>query len=214
MSRPSSSSPWGVLAPVLLLLGGMAVAVVMFAHGRSGPARTVPPEAAGMAAGAPGDSAAAAAAHAAAGVTAGGGDASKVFAERRHELGARLAEDPERRDLVLQMARLLHDGHRPREAVPFYRKAIELDGTDAQAYYDLASVHAELGEWDLAADALQSRLDRDGGDAVALYDLGAVRANQGRSDEARALFERARAATSDGALLARIAQALARLKGA
>ncbi len=97
--------------------------------------------------------------------------------------------------------------------MPYYRKAIELDPAEAQAYYDLASAHAELGEWDEAADVLQDRLDQDPGDAVARYDLAAVRANEGRTEEAARLFEEARAATTDGALLARISDALARLKG-
>lgn len=160
------------------------------------------------------DSAAAAAAHSAAGIAAGAGSAAKVFEARRSELAAQLAEEPERRDLLIRMARLLHDGHRAREAVSYYRRALELDDTDAQTYYDLAAVHGELGEWDRAADVLESRLDQDGGDAIALYDLAAVRANQGRYEEARDLFEQSRSATSDAELLARIAQALARLKGA
>ncbi len=88
-----------------------------------------------------------------------------------------------------------------------------MDSLDPQGYYDLASAHAGLHEWSLAADVLRDRLDQDSSDAVALYDLGAVRANQKRFAEARVLFERARTATSDGEMLSRISQALARLRG-
>jgi len=111
------------------------------------------------------------------------------------------------------MARLLHDGHSgPRMPCRTIGRPSRLDPADPYAYYDLASLHGELGEWDDAADVLRDRLDRDVGDAVALYDLGAVRANQGRVVEARGLLMRARDATTDGELLARISQALARLK--
>jgi tetratricopeptide (TPR) repeat protein len=194
------------------LIAGMSVAVLLFARGRRPAPEPGTPDMSSTSAGVRGDSAAAAAAHRAAGVT-DANDASRIFAERRSALAASLALEPNRRDLVLQMARLLHDGHRTRDAIPYYEKALEMGDGEAQAYYDLASAHAELGQWGQAADVLDRRLDQDGGDAVALYDLGAVRANQGRTMDARVLFERARSATSDGELLARISEALARLKG-
>jgi tetratricopeptide (TPR) repeat protein len=204
MSRPRPLTDARVAAPALLL-AGVGVAVLLFALGQRGPsapaAELRPP------------SDAASAAHAAAGIVIPAGGAAQAFDERVHALRAQVAAEPGRRERVLQLARLLHDGHRTADAVPYYRKAIELDPRDAQAYYDLASAHAELAQWDEAADVLQDRLDQDPLDGVARYDLAAVRANEGRTGEAARLFEEARAATTDGALLARISDALARLKG-
>lgn len=196
------------LAPALLVVG-MGLAGLAFARSRT-PGPSSAPES--MAAGSGSLDSAAAAAHAAAGIVPDGSSAAQVFEKRLSALEGRLGTEPDRRDLVLEMARLLHDGHRGREAVAYYRKAIEMDPGDPHAYYDLAALHGELGAWDEAADVLQDRLNRNLGDAVALYDLGAVRANQGRVKEARALLERAREATTDGELGARISQALARLK--
>jgi len=207
-----------VVAPLGLLVG-VAGAVALFAVRQSATgapgapaARVAAPGRAGSAA-ASGDAEAAARAHAAAGIVAGSTEAATAaYEERLHALRLRVAADPERREGVVQLARLLHDGHRTRDAVTYYRRAIELDPREAQPYYDLASAHGELGEWDLAAGVLMDRLDRDPGDAVARYDLAAVRANQGHTEDARRLFEEARATTTDGALLARISEALSRLK--
>jgi tetratricopeptide (TPR) repeat protein len=206
-----------VWAP-LALLAGVAAAVGLFAaQQRSRGPRTsqsAPGVTAADAASAASAGDAAAKAHAAAGVVPGATPAATAaYEERLHALRASVAADPERREGVVELARLLHDGHRTRDAVAYYSKAIELDPAEAQAYYDLASAHGELGEWDLAAGVLLDRLDQDAGDAVARYDLGAVRANQGRTVEAMRLFEEARETTTDGALLARISDALARLKG-
>lgn len=207
--HPSRMPRARTMAPAVLVVG-MGLAVLAFARTQGpGPAAPTVPAATTVAAG---DSAATAAAHAAAGIAGGDGSATAVFQQRLTALEGRLAQEPRRRDLVVEMARLLHDGHRARDAVPYYRKAIEMDPADPYAYYDLASLHGELGEWDDAADVLQDRLDRDVSDAVALYDLGAVRANQGRDVEARGLLMRAQEGTTDGELLARISQALARLK--
>ena len=145
------------------------------------------------------------------GAVATAGDAATVFRSRVESLEARLAEAPSDRSAQLELARLLHDGHRTADAVPLYRSALALAPGDAEVVYDLASALGELGEWDAAADVLKSRLENHPSDAVAMYDLGAVRANQGRAEEARRHLEAAREAATDGALLARISAALARL---
>jgi len=205
MSRLRLVTDARVAAPALLLTG-VGVSVVLFALAQRPPAATTARVSRS-------NRDEAAAVHAAAGIVLPPGGVAPGFSERVHTLRAQVAARPEWRDGVVELARLLHDGHRTAEAVTYYRKAIELDRSEAQAYYDLASAHAELGEWDQAADVLQDRLDQDPLDAVARYDLAAVRANEGRAEEAVRLFEEARAATTDGALLARISDALARLKG-
>lgn len=216
MQRRGSSPPAKVVAPVLLVLGVLA-ASLLFMQGQQGvPAR--PAGAGARAAGrAPsGGVSDADEAHAAAGVQTGTvtGDVATRFQAQVDEVRARLDASPSDRDLILRLARLLHDGHRVRDALPLYRQAMDLDPADPQPYYDLASAWAGMGEWDAAAGVLGERLERDPGDAVAIYDLGVVRASQGRMEEARTLMESALQATSDGTMRARISETLARMKGA
>lgn len=207
MSRGHSGPSVRVIAPAALVVGVMA-AVFLFL--KSQPARTAGPASrATEQEGAPAD-----AAHAAAGIRTGGeaGDVAARFRQQVEALEAQLAAAPTDRGLILRLAQFLHDGHRVADALPLYRRAMELDPADPQPYYDLASAYAGLGEWESAAEVLDQRLGQDPTDAVALYDLGAVRANQGRTADARRLLEEAREATTDGALRARISEALARLK--
>jgi tetratricopeptide (TPR) repeat protein len=196
------------MAPALLIVGVVAAAS-LFARSQTAEGAGASGRAAAGAIAGP-----ATAAHEAVGVEmpGGAGDVAALFTGRVDALRAQLAAAPDDRALILQLARLLHDGHRAADAVPLYRKAISLDPEDPQPYYDLASVHGDLEEWDAAADDLMERLDQNPHDVVALYDLGAVRANQGRTEEARRLLAEARETTSDGATLARISQALSRLK--
>lgn len=144
--------------------------------------------------------------------TAPVGNVNAVFEARVRALEERVEARPDDPAPVLELARLLHDGHRTEQAVVRYRQVVAMTPDDAAPYYDLASALAEARDWAGAADVLQDRLDRAPGDAVALYDLGVVRAQQGQAAEARRLLEGARVATSDGTLLARISQALGRLK--
>lgn len=219
MSHPRLRLDARVIAPIALLVGVLG-AVALFAVRRGAVGTPVPAAPRATAPGrsgtgaTPTDAEAAAKAHAAVGIVSGSAEAATAAYEQRlHALRVGVDADPEAREGVLELARLLHDGHRTDDAVAWYRRAIELDPADAQPYYDLASAHGELGQWDLAAGVLLDRLDRDPGDAVARYDLAAVRANQGRAEEAVRLFEEARETATDGALLARISDALARLKG-
>lgn len=208
MRRLEQGASVRVFAPLVLVVGVVAATFLFL---RSQPARRD-----GAGSGAETPTAPADAAHAAAGVQTGNGagDVAARFQEQVRALEAQLAANPGDRGMVLRLAQLLHDGHRVGDALPLYRRAMELDPSDPQPYYDLASAHAGLGDWDAAASVLEERLDLNRQDAVALYDLGAVRANQGRPAEAVRLLEEAREATSDGALRARISEALARLKGA
>lgn len=140
-------------------------------------------------------------AHAAAGVsTSSLASVQSSFHQRIEEAKARLDEAPDDRERVLEVARLLHDGHRPDEAVEYYRRAVDLDPTDGQAYYDLAQSHVDRGAWGDASAVLRSRLRVDPNDAVALYDLGAVLANAGDLAGARAAWTELVSAGGDAAL--------------
>ena len=133
------------------------------------------------------------------------------FAERVAALEARVAAAPGDRDALLELARLLHDGHRVRDALPRYRRAIALDPDDPGPYYDLASAHASLGALDDARAVLQERLARVPDDGVALYDLGVVEAQAGDAAAAARRWQRAREVTTDPDLRRRVEVALARL---
>jgi Flp pilus assembly protein TadD len=154
---------------------------------------------------------AAAEAHAAAGVTTGP-EVSAAFSGRVVELEQKVQAAPDDRAAVLELARLLHDGHRTREALPHYRRAIALDPTDPVPHYDLAAAHGELGEWAEARGVLLARVEAVPTDATALYDLGVVEISLDDQEAAVAWWRQARgAAGSDAALRTRIDEALARV---
>ena len=188
---------------IISALLGVAGAFVLFARWSSEAPR--PPSNA---------SAAAAQAHEAAGVRI---DAppplAPGFEARLAESRARLAEAPDDPDRLLELARLLHDGHQPDEAVALYRRAVAADPERADAQYDLAAVLAETRQWAEATEVLEARLVQAPDDVVALYDLGAVRANAGDREGARAWFERALSASTDSTLRRRAEEALERLGG-
>jgi tetratricopeptide (TPR) repeat protein len=130
-------------------------------------------------------------AHASAGVTTSGLDqVQAAFHQKVESLRRQVQVSPEDRDLLLGLARMLHDGHRPEEAIEHYQAAIRLDPLDGQPYYDLALAYTETGQWQAAGDVLVERLESAPDDAVALYDLGAVRANQGDTLAARSHWVR------------------------
>lgn len=157
---------------------------------------------------------AAASAHAAGGIVTGP-EVQAAFDGRVRDLEARLKAAPDDRGLVLELARLLHDGHRTREAIAHYRRAVALEPADPIAQYDLAAAHGEVGEWTEAREVLRARVAAAPGDAVALYDLGVTEVNLGDGEAAVRSWERARAAAgADAALGARIDEAIARVGAA
>lgn len=185
------------LTPALLVLAvGGGVLISLGASRSGGGAAT-------------GDSAAEA--HAAAGVVLGDSAVSQAFNARAVELETRLHVVPDDAAAALELARLYDDGHRATEAVPLYRRVIELTPDDPQPYYDLASLHAASAEWDQARAVLESRVGRAPDDALAMYDLGAVEANAGSTSKAINWWTRARAATTDATLQGQIDDALGRI---
>jgi Flp pilus assembly protein TadD len=145
--------------------------------------------------------------------TADLGLVQSAFHERVEALRAAVFARPDDRGVVLQLARTLHDGHRPLEAIEHYHTAIRLDPLDAQPYYDLALALSETAQWEAAGEVLAERLRVAPDDPVALYDLGAVRANQGDTLSARAQWVRVMKLPAEPDVLRRTEQALARLGG-
>jgi tetratricopeptide (TPR) repeat protein len=152
------------------------------------------------------------AAHAAAGVsTTGLSTVQTAFHQEVESLRARVRADPNNIQLLLGLARLLHDGHLASEAIAYYRAAIRLDPSLAQPYYDLAAAYAETNDWAGASRVLRERLLIDPQDAVAMYDLGATLANQGETGAAREWWTRVSRAASDPNLRSRSEQSLEQL---
>jgi tetratricopeptide (TPR) repeat protein len=153
-------------------------------------------------------------AHAAAGVVTT--DLSAVessFHARSQELRAVVEAAPDSVGPRLELARFLHDGHRPEDAVEHYLAAIATAPDSAQPYYDLALAYADLARWEDAAAILGDRLERVPDDVIAMYDLGAVLANQGDSTAARLWWNQILAMPSDPETRNRTVRALAQLGG-
>lgn len=206
---PKPQSPGVRVGLSVALVAGMAISGLLFLRAR--PTVAAPePAALGTA------QAQAQAAHEAAGVDLGADrrDVNAVLSARVATLEARVAEAPEDPDLLAELARLLHDGHREEHAIVWYLRAMTADPSETSLIFDLAAVHVALGDWESAASVLEARLASVPEDAIALYDLGAVRANQGRTADAIRHFEAAGEATTDPDLAARVASALTRLRGA
>ncbi|MBT3326481.1 MAG: tetratricopeptide repeat protein [Gemmatimonadales bacterium] len=206
MSKPESPAIARVGLSVALVVG-MAISGLLFLRARP---TVATPEPVALAA------AQAQAAHESAGVDLGADrrDVNAVLSARVAALEARVAEAPEEPALLAELARLLHDGHREEQAIAWYQRAMTADPSDTSLLFDLAAVHVGLGDWESAASILEARLASVREDATTLYNLGAVRANQGRTADAIRHFEAAGEATTDPDLGARVANALARLRGA
>jgi Flp pilus assembly protein TadD len=80
---------------------------------------------------------------------------------------------------------------RPAEAIPHYRRALEIDPRLTAARLALAGALDATGRHDLALQETQEAVRRDPQDPVALNNLGARLARIGRIEEAGRLYRRA-----------------------
>lgn len=81
------------------------------------------------------------------------------------------------------------DQARMDEALAVARRAIELDGQDANSYFTIGRVHLARREYDIAIDALERALELNPCLAVTYCGLGDSLAYEGRLDEAIEQFE-------------------------
>ncbi len=126
-------------------------------------------------------------------------------------LKAQLVDDPANLGLLLEIATKFHDGHKPVDAIRYYKDYLAIRETDEQAWLDLASSYAELEDWTEAETATRRLLDVNPSNASALYNLGAIRANLGDFDEARRLWEQVRDEQPQAAVTGQAREALIRL---
>jgi tetratricopeptide (TPR) repeat protein len=89
------------------------------------------------------------------------------------------------------LGRAIHQAGRAAEAVPHYRRALELDGHYSQAHFNLGVALADLGRSDEAIERYRRALELNPELARAHLNLGSELANRRRLDEAIGHFERA-----------------------
>ena len=203
MNQPTSvTSASQKIAITVVLVLSVALVGVLFMRSRT-PAETTPTFSAEEAA---------ARAHEAAGGQVGG--VAPGFQQRLHDAQAALAEDSLDVDRLLDLAHLYDDGHQAADAVPLYRRVIELAPEQPMPYFDLAGALVELREFDEATQVLEGWIEQHPDDVRALFNLGAVRANAGDFDAARSWFDEVIRANTDAALTLQAQQAILRLEQA
>ena len=74
------------------------------------------------------------------------------------------------------------------EAVPVFRRALELDNRDAKAHYNFAKILKDSNHFDEAITALREAIRLEPGMVEAYENLGNIYKDQGRMDEALPLY--------------------------
>jgi tetratricopeptide (TPR) repeat protein len=93
---------------------------------------------------------------------------------------------------------LLHDG-RPDEAIPYFKKALQIHPAFVEAHNNLGHALVKTGQMDEAFGEFQQALEIDPNFADAHYNFGDALASQGRLEEAIAHFKRALEIAPDSA---------------
>jgi tetratricopeptide (TPR) repeat protein len=141
--------------------------------------------------------------------------AANVSAElttRLRTLRNRVAAAPADTSALLELARLLHDAHQPGEAVPYYRRYLEVNPANREAWFDLADSEGRAGDWLQARATMQTLLDRTPDDPAIQYDMGVIELQIGNADAGRGWLEKAAAQTTDSAVANRARATLAQME--
>ncbi len=114
------------------------------------------------------------------------------------QANARVPDDP--RILTLLGDVYVARDRRP-EAVAYYRRAIQIDENNAEAYLGLGTALEAAGDLDAAEEALQEALIHAPKNAAVMYRLGTVYLGKNEKTRARAYFEMAMDAVGNDAAL-------------
>jgi Flp pilus assembly protein TadD len=120
--------------------------------------------------------------------------------------------DPADTAALLELARLLHDAHKPGEAVPFYRRYLEANPGNREVWFDLADSEGRAGDWAQARTTMQTLLEQAPADPAIEYNLGVIELQAGNADAARGWLEKAAARTADAQVAERARAALSQLE--
>ena len=106
------------------------------------------------------------------------------------ELESRVAAHPKDMTLTLQLANLLHDGLFFEKAIPFYKKYLLQNPSDANARVDMGICFKELGNFTEAEDQMKMALHYVPNHLYAHYNLGIVYLSEGNLEESNKWFKR------------------------
>jgi Flp pilus assembly protein TadD len=134
---------------------------------------------------------------------------SSAMRGRMRTLTNRVESDPADTSALLELARLLHDAHKPRDAARYYARYTALNPANREAWFDLADSYGRAGDWSDARAAMQSLLELHPGDPAALYNLGVIELQLGDAAGARTWWEKAAGQTKDTATARRARDAIA-----
>ena len=111
--------------------------------------------------------------------------------QRREQLVRRAVEtNPRDPDVVYEMGSLLQQLRRPKEALEYFTRHLDMVEDDQQTLVQIGKCYTDLGRLDEAESALRRGLAL-GDDAVGFYDLGVVLEHRGRDEEAEREYRRA-----------------------
>jgi len=130
---------------------------------------------------------------------------------QEQQLREDLAASPADTSARMQLARFLHDTHRPGEAAGEYVRYLAVRPANRQAWLDLADCYAAAEEWKEAESVTTSLLERWPEDPAGMYNMGAILANTGRSAEAVEWWTRVRDANRDPVLSERASESIAKV---
>lgn len=128
-----------------------------------------------------------------------------------HVLEARVKEQPHDTTHLLQLARRYQEVNRPADAIPIYRRYLDLVKRDEQSWLDLANCYGMLGDWQGALEVTQNLLDINPQNTSALYNLGAIHANLGNTGEAASSWHQVLQLQPDSTLLALTRESLKKI---
>jgi Flp pilus assembly protein TadD len=112
-----------------------------------------------------------------------------------------LAQSPDNPQVLTLLGDVYLARDRRAEAVSHYRRAIQLDENNADAYLGLGTTLETEGDLAAAEEALQSALLHAPKNAEVMYRLGTVYLGMNEKSRARAFFEMAMDAVGDDATL-------------
>jgi protein O-GlcNAc transferase len=117
-------------------------------------------------------------------------DLIRDAAWREYLIRRALEFDPANPDVVYEMGALLQQLKRPREALPYFERHLDMVSDDQQTLVQIGKCYSDMGQF-AEAEATLRRALALGDDAVGEYNLGYVLEQVGRADEAERQYQRA-----------------------